>query len=619
MNASPVTTSGNAAPTKTGRPLGFRNFERFDDCAGLLAHLREITLSRVSAYGLNPSPIIMMGDVRAAATTVMASAPSSRVAEQAADGGKTTSSGTNTQEVGVDEGDVAENDGRYVYTITNGAELRIIDVESARQTALLALSDPGQHQMILDGDRLVIVTSTWGRFGLADTRFPIAPNDQTTKVTVVDVTVRSTPKITSTSTLDGSVLAVRSSAGVVRVVMASRLGDRLDFVQPARPGTDTEAKAKKINIDAIKSSSIGDWLPRTATGSGDPAQALDCSQVGHPAEYAGLGLTWVASIDVLKGSKVSGSAGVVAEGSTVYASESRLFVSTTRWNDQNDPDVRPVRPEPPRTGIHSFSLDGAKAAYEATGNVPGTLLNQFSMSEYHDVLRVATTEQTSAGGASTSSSVFTLQRTGGEWRMAGKVTGLGRNESIYAVRFLGDQGYVVTFRRTDPLYVLDLHDPAAPKLTGELKIPGFSAYLHPLASGRLLGLGEDASDTGRVSGAQLSLFDVSDATAPKRLSALALSSYGGEAEYDHHAFLYWEPTGQVVIPTDQVQGGAVVAKVSANGTVTEQGRVLLADNANGDVVRRSMVVGERLVLLGNTTLGIFRLDSLQAAGKLSLL
>ena len=625
--SEPSSTVPATNQSRSGRVLGIRAFEQFDDCDALMEHLRTITLERVGPYGLNGGGMVLMGGREVmptaasemASTTVGAASPSAR----------SDSSSTNTQEVGVDEGDVAENDGRYVYTITPANSLRIVDIETARQTASVPLESFGQHQMVLDGDRLVIVTSAgWWRGEpgpMVDSGVSSMPTRESggrpsSTVMVVDVSNRLVPKVNRTATIDGTVAAVRASGGVLRVVMTSSLGDRLDFVQPARPGNDAEAKAKRLNIETIRSATKDQWLPRIATSSkasssGEPRPALECSRIGRPAEFAGLGLTWVASIDLASGDDVVGSAGVVAEGALVYASESSLYVSTTRWAGADDADVRPVRPEPAHTAIHQFGLDGASATYLATGRVSGTLLNQFALSEHKGVLRVAATiDGASDGRSASSSSVYTLVRKGEALSVIGEVGGLGRTERIHSVRFLGDIGYVVTFRQTDPLYVLNLSDPSAPKLTGELKIPGYSAYLHPIDDAMLLGLGQDATTAGRRLGSQLSVFDVADASAPQRIASLDLAAWGSEAENDHHAFLYWKPTRQAIIPTYSTdgRGGAVVVTVSAGGSLAEDGRVSF-----GDQVRRSMVVAGRLVLLGETGLGIHSLETLQRTGSVS--
>ena len=158
-------------------------------------------------------------------------------------------------------------------------------------------------------------------------------------------------------------------------------------------------------------------------------------------------------------------------------------------------------------------------------------------------------------------------------KQVGQVGGLGRGERIYAVRFIGDTGYVVTFRQVDPLYTVDLSEPTDPKVVGELKVPGYSAYLHPVGEGLILGVGQDATEQGRLQGAQVSLFDVADLAAPRSLDRVAMGQgSSSEVEYDHHAFLSYEPTGLVVLPLEvyannssQNFAGAVGLRVGAAG------------------------------------------------------
>ena len=142
-----------------------------------------------------------------------------------------------------------------------------------------------------------------------------------------------------------------------------------------------------------------------------------------------------------------------------------------------------------------------------------------------------------------------LETSGAALSQLGRVGGLGKGERIYAVRFVGDKGYVVTFRQVDPLYTLDLSDKRAPKVLGELKILGYSAYLHPVSDDLLLGVGQDATEQGRRLGTQLSLFDVSDLRNPKRLAQSSLGANSSTtAEFDPHAFLFWKPASLAVIP-----------------------------------------------------------------------
>jgi uncharacterized secreted protein with C-terminal beta-propeller domain len=211
---------------------------------------------------------------------------------------------------------------------------------------------------------------------------------------------------------------------------------------------------------------------------------------------------------------------------------------------------------------------------------------------------VATTSWT--GAAESESTVFVLAQRGSELTVVGQVGGLGKGERIYAVRFAGPVGYVVTFRQTDPLYTLDLRDPAAPRVVGELKITGYSAYLHPLGDGRVLGVGQEATDRGRQLGTQVSLFNVSDPARPTRITQYHLPGGHSEAEFDPHAFLYWAPTQMLVLPVsgagaDGGTASAVVLKVG-DGQLTEVGRLRHHGSGLPEYagIRRALVVGDPL-------------------------
>jgi hypothetical protein len=197
--------------------------------------------------------------------------------------------------------------------------------------------------------------------------------------------------------------------------------------------------------------------------------------------------------------------------------------------------------------------------------------------------------------------VTTLEQQGGYLVPRGHVGGLGEGERIYAVRFLGDVGYVVTFRQTDPLYTIDLSDPDNPAVRGELKIPGYSAYLHPVGDGLLLGIGQDADETsGRTQGLQISLFDVSDLAHPARLQQRKLGErYSSSAvEFNHHAFLWWPATKLAMLPVDTASfTGAAGFTVDRAGGIAELGRVSHPSPFDGGwtpSIERSAVIRSRL-------------------------
>jgi hypothetical protein len=213
---------------------------------------------------------------------------------------------------------------------------------------------------------------------------------------------------------------------------------------------------------------------------------------------------------------------------------------------------------PEYTGIYKFDISGAgRPVYEAAGSVPGWLLGssgtaQYSLSAWQGALRVATTSFDVASPDSaqpaSQSAVYVLEQAGDQLDIVGKAGGLGAGEQIYAVRFAGPVGYVSTFRQTDPLYTLDLSDPAQPRVVGELQLSGYSAFLYPVDASHVIGVGQDTNSAGQTTGTQISLFDVSDLAAPVRLATYDLPFGHSAAEFDPHAFLYWAPSRLLVIP-----------------------------------------------------------------------
>ena len=251
----------------------------------------------------------------------------------------------------------------------------------------------------------------------------------------------------------------------------------------------------------------------------------------------------------------------------------------------------------------------------ATGEVDGWLPSQFAMDEdAGGRLRVATT----SGGnfspvARNSNGVYVLAQDGTDLKTVGSVTGIADGEHLTSARFVGDSAYLVTFRQVDPLFSVDLADPEHPKVAGELKVPGFSSYLHPAADGLLLGLGRDADEAGRITGLQLSLFDVSRPSRPVRVDAEAIDLGGAysnsAAEYDHHAFAYFPESQVVAVPVDayNFEGAGshrvVVFKVSKGQGLVPLGEVSLDENAS-----RTFRIGGVLYVVSQNTVKAVTVD-----------
>jgi uncharacterized secreted protein with C-terminal beta-propeller domain len=609
----------------------------FQDCDELLAYVKQHALEQVTPYGL-PGGYggVVMSDVAAAeaggdaAASRAGSVPTGR-----------SYSETNVQTAGVDEPDIVKTDGQRLIVLSD-QRLMVFDVSTDRPALLgtLRLEGVWPRDLLFLGDRALVLGE--GQLGAgASSRLAVPDHGYGGAVSAlveIDLTDPSAPRVARRLLVDGRYLSARMHDGVARIVVSS-YPTGLDFTYPEGGGLRGERDALERNREVIRSSTLENWVPyfvveNEAGGVEAEGSLLDCDTARHPQEFSGLGMLTVLTFDLaegLTGDVRDGSVGVLADGETVYASTEALYVATQRWMDWTA--IREERADDLREGhvtqIHRFDISGGgPAEYRATGEVPGWLLNQFSMDEFEGHLRVASTDAPPDFGGPSESMVTVLADRDGVLEQIGQVTGLGIDERIYAVRFMGDLGYVVTFREVDPLYVVDLRDPATPRVAGELKIPGYSAYLHPLGDGLLLGVGQDATKRGMTRGTQMSLFDVSDPTSPERIDQIQIAGGSSEAEWDHHAFLYWEPESLVVLPLsvycwDEVEGdcegfsGALAIRAEGR-TLDEVARIEHGrDRRYQAQVRRSLVIGDLLYTVSHTSLRAVDLGTFDEVAEVS--
>ncbi len=620
------------------------NLESFPQCAAVLDYFRRSALEHVGPYGLGGyGDYAVGGGALPPSQTRAETAPTQEAAQPGAPADSTTSgtSSTNVQEEGVDEPDVVKTDGRFLYSVS-GAELRIVAIGDGtpRLAAKLNLGTAGSHELLLSGTRLLVVTGGFSfGFGGGGVDGGPAPAGATmapvqgrakTILTSIDVTDPTRPAVGDALEIEGDYRSARMIGSVARVVIQSD-PDAMPFVYPSSPDREAERAAAEQNRTVVESSSLDTWLPgylvRRADGAvGEEGPVLDCAAVRSPPIFAGLGTLSVVTVDLTGAVKPTSSAGVIAAGQTVYASLSRLFISTGRWGWEAD-----ALDQGPSTEVHGFNISEPTATtYVGSGVVPGYILNQFALSEHQGNLRVATTTQAPwrdpGVPVPSDNGVHVLAEQGVTLVEIGRVTGLGRGERIFGVRFFGDIGAVVTFRQIDPLFLLDLSQPTAPRVTGELKIPGYSAYLHRVAPDRLLGVGRAATTTGTITGAQVSLFDIADKTAPRLVQSVQYPNGNSLVEFDHHAFLYWPTTSLAVVPLSEFTSsgpgfdGAVGLNVSATG-LSEAGRASHADEPGTDAgtqITRSVVAANTLFTVSDAGVEAGDLATLQRRSFLVL-
>ena len=582
--AEPVGTSADPGGEDTVVDLGSEDviltagLVRFDDCDTLLDYLHTEYSARVGPWGFDqggwfgPMPVMEAEMAMASDDMAEAAAPAQGVATggAAAPVEGVDFSGTNVQEVGVDEADIVKTDGRRIFTLSSG-RLVVVDAASRSTIGSVTVAEGWGRELFIDGDGLLLITRSTSD----------SADGSETVLQRIDVS-GSTPRIVETLNVQGNYLSARSVGGTARVIMRYDPQWNFPFVFPQNDSAEDVAEA--ANRAAVLNSTLDDWLPHYTFGSADSSTGslmVPCDDVHAPSVFSGFGVTTVISVPIGGDFDPSESTAVMAPGDTVYASTGSLYVATTRWidsdefgsDDDRDDDGWREAWQQRRTSVHRFDISAAAAAYESSGEVLGVIHNQFSLSEHNGYLRIVTTVGGPWGDES-DSQVRVLSTDGDVLTEVGSVGDIGRGEQVQSVRFVGDVGYVVTFRQIDPFYTIDLSDPNDPEILGELKIPGFSSYLHPISDTMVLGVGSDADEDGRVTGAKVSLFDVSDLTAPREVAVWTAPDGWNDVGWDHRAFLWWAPEELAVIPVTvwNEWSGAVLLQV-ADGTITEVGRV----------------------------------------------
>ena len=619
-DAEPPGTSGATTTTSeivelaAGDLRFISSLRTFDECEALLDHIHTEAAERVGPWGLQTDgwfgPVFFEeGDVIATEET---EAPASAEADVGAnDFDRTTAasgdsesgggpvagedfSGTNVQELGVDEADLVKTDGERILVLA-GNQLIVVDPTTGTETDRLTVAEGWNPEMFLAGDEILLMTR--GEITVdpetstsdAEASFAedaIEPWYGGSATVIQRISLGGTPAVLETLRVEGDYLSARSVGGTALIVMRHDPQWQLPFVFPqSEAGEDRAAEA---NREIVRETDLDDWLPNyTVEVDGrvvDEGRLTGCGQVHAPTEFSGFGTSPVLTVPIAGDLDPGTASTVLAPGEIVYASTSSVVVATTNWLDVDEVDDEAAWEEAwanRRTNVHRFDTSGAAPTYASSGSVEGVIRDQFSLSEFDGHLRVVTTTG-EPWNETSSSQVRVLRETEAELVEVGSVGDIGNGEDVQSVRFVGDIAYVVTFRQIAPFYTIDQSVPEEPRILGELKIPGFSSYLHPIGEGRVLGVGSDADEeTGIVTGAKVSLFDVTDLGDPQEVAVWSAPDGWNDVGWEHRSFLWWEPEQIAVIPVQlwaENWSGAVVLQVQGSELV-EIGRIDHVDEA----------------------------------------
>lgn len=506
-------------------------------------------------------------------------------------GGGAEYSKTNNQVEGVDEADLVKTDGKYIYSISDGRVL-ITDVRNPKSMVKIAEVPSEQTfyptQLFLHEDTLIVFGDKHIPYNISDTSkegtHRIMPFNSSTNVRFYDLKDPKNPKMIREIGTEGYLNGARKKDNLLYFVTNVAPNYWMDIegdveLRPYRFDSQEDDKATPMPYSDLT------ILPGTLEGTYSVITAMDLNNA--------------------KESQVI-TKGYLGGSNAMYMSKESLYLTApvympTSNEDQKSSTNMIWNPQETNTEIFKFNLDGTKVDFVSSSEVKGMLLNQFSMDEYDNHFRVVTTKGFAWNNDTPSENNLFILDAG--MNQVGSIEGLAKGERIYSARFMGDKAYMVTFRETDPLFVMDVSNPTSPKVLGELKIPGFSNYLHPLDENHLIGFGYDTKSLPGKDGSQpliitggmkISLFDVSDFENPKEKDVEILGGQGtySSLQYDHKVLFQHQSKGLYGFPVTLYEGtnkegygefageGAVVYEITAENGIQQVANMIKKRNPN---------------------------------------
>ncbi len=482
-------------------------------------------------------------------------------------------SSTNVQVEGVDEADIVKTDGKYIYVL-KGNTVRVLNAYPASEMTELdrvsfTSEDFYPSDMYVDANRLIVIGTLYSGietvfddFGVDESAkmSKFAPPSYyyggTTQINIFDISDKTNIKPFRELAFEGEYSNSRKVDDMVYLVM-----NKYGYNTVPEQFTDETVVPRYVD------SQQGDIKPLTT-----------CDDVYYFPGVESTDYLQVVGVPVdTADAKVSKEV-VVGGGENIYASREHLYVAQSKYDwywASSDNKAETV--------VNKFRLGRDAITYLGKGSVPGDIVNQFSMDEYKEHFRIATTVGNVWDEDNLSkNNVYILDK---EMKQVGSLEGIAPGEKIYSVRFMGNKAYVVTFKKVDPLFVIDVGDPANPKILGQLKIPGYSDYLHPFDENHIIGFGKDAVEASEdekvewdqnfawYQGMKVAMFDVTDVTNPTQLHQIVIGDRGTESPllYDHKALMFDKARGIMAFPVTEAQ-------------IPEDKKAEAEDNTYGDYV-----------------------------------
>lgn len=530
---------------------------------------------------------------------------------------------TNTQVQGVDEADIVKTDGTHIYYLAN-EKLTIINTENASQMKEMSTIEFDEtftpEELFFNNDKIIVIGTRFEyderekRIGIDDDYlYPNYMDKTYTSAKIYNVKDKTNPTLERTVEVEGSYLTARMIDS--NVYIASNKYMYYAYIC-------NTYKSTELNEDDFKPHYLD-----TATSNETKSINFDC--IYYIPEFEDTNYLNIVAFNITNNQEANVES-YLGAGEEIYASKENLYVTKTKYDYERKNKTSIT------TEIYKFNLNNANCTFAKAGDVPGSVLNQFSMDECNGYFRIATTDSTSWNSESNTNNLYVLNE---NLETIGKIEGLAKGERIYSVRFMGNRAYMVTFVETDPLFVIDLSNPTTPTVLGELKIPGYSKYLHPYDETHLIGIGEDTEvvnygygDRVVTNGMKMAMFDVTDPNNPQELYNVKIGEKGTYSEllYNHKALLFSKEKNIIAFPISITDNdykvtfqGAIVYGVSL-----EKGFELKTKISNSatdydryysrNSVERIIYIKDTLFTLSNGLIKAVDLNTFETKGSIEL-
>lgn len=521
---------------------------------------------------------------------------------------------TNTQVKGVDEADIVKTDGKNIYYVVkeyNGYGIAIINVKTNEKVNKIEYDNNEIYpsEIFLYKDKLIVIgnkyqnnktvieeteTTSKRYLELADVAY--IGNSMTT-IVVYDVSDVLNIKEIRKVEIEGSYISSRMIEENIYVISSK---DLYQYYY----GSLREDELQSRYLD---------------TAISDDLICKDYKDIYYFPESEESNYLNIASFNVnnLEDANVKTFLGA---GSDVYCSENNLYITKTNWN------YKMIEDSTAETSIYKISLNETKLVLEAETKIPGMIINQFSLDEYNGNLRIAVTKYNNNSSEDTSNNLYILDS---KLSVIGSIENMAEGEKIYSVRFMGNKGYIVTFKQVDPLFVIDLSNPINPSVVGELKIPGYSSYLHPYDENHIIGIGYNTTETSYGStvndGIKLSMFDVSNPTNPVEMfnTVIGDKHTNTSATYDHKAVMFSKEKNIIAIPIVQYnrkyESKAVIYNIDFENGFNQLGEIEEeSDNITYRRIERIIYVGSNYYTFSNKWVNVSDMKTFETIKNIEL-